>query len=61
MPDAKAGTVLAFDFGLKRVGVAVGEPEVGTAHALPGIEASGDPLCSAASRVSVLRTQRTVS
>ena len=44
MPDARAGTVLAFDFGLKRVGVAVGEPEVGTAHALPGIEASGDPL-----------------
>jgi putative pre-16S rRNA nuclease len=32
MPDQ--GTVLAFDFGLKRIGVAVGEPELGTAHPL---------------------------
>ena len=32
MPDK--GTVLAFDFGLKRIGVAVGEPELGTAHPL---------------------------
>jgi putative holliday junction resolvase len=31
------GTVLAFDFGLKRIGVAVGEPELGTAHPLPAI------------------------
>jgi len=30
-----AGTVLAFDFGLQRIGVAVGESELGTAHALP--------------------------
>jgi len=30
-------TVLAFDFGLKRIGVAVGEPELGTAHPLPAI------------------------
>ena len=28
-------TVLAFDFGLKRIGVAVGEPELRTAHPLP--------------------------
>jgi putative Holliday junction resolvase len=35
MPER--GTVLAFDFGLKRIGVAVGEPEVGTAHPLPAI------------------------
>jgi len=34
-----AGTVLAFDFGLRRVGVAVGEPELGTVHPLPGIAA----------------------
>ena len=27
-------TVLAFDFGLKRIGVAVGEAELGTAHPL---------------------------
>ena len=36
MPDKArrpaAGTVLAFDFGLQRIGVAVGEPELGTAH-----------------------------
>ena len=34
-------TVLAFDFGLKRIGVAVGEPELGTAHPLPPIAAPG--------------------
>ena len=34
-------TVLAFDFGLKRIGVAVGEPELGTAHPLPPIPAPG--------------------
>jgi putative holliday junction resolvase len=32
-----ARTVLAFDFGLKRIGVAVGEPELGTAHPLPAV------------------------
>ena len=31
------GTVLAFDFGLKRIGVAVGEPELRTAHPLPAV------------------------
>jgi putative holliday junction resolvase len=30
-------TVLAFDFGLKRIGVAVGEPELRTAHPLPTV------------------------
>jgi len=30
-------TVLAFDFGLKRIRVAVGEPELGTAHPLPAV------------------------
>jgi putative Holliday junction resolvase len=38
MPRA---TVLAFDFGLKRIGVAVGEPETRTAHPLPAV--SGFP------------------
>ena len=33
----KRGTILAFDFGLKRIGVAVGEEEIGTAHPLPAI------------------------
>ena len=35
MPER--GTVLAFDFGLRRIGVAVGETELGTAHPLPAI------------------------
>ncbi|HWA39861.1 MAG TPA: Holliday junction resolvase RuvX [Burkholderiales bacterium] len=40
MPDRHA-TVLAFDFGLKRIGVAVGEAETRTAHPLPAV--SGFP------------------
>ena len=35
-----AGSVLAFDFGLQRIGVAVGEPELGTSHALPVLAAA---------------------
>jgi len=34
-------TVLGLDFGLKRIGVAVGEPELRTAHPLPPIAAPG--------------------
>ena len=41
MPERASRTVLAFDFGLKRIGVAVGETELGTAHPLPGIAAPG--------------------
>ena len=37
MPDK--GTVLAFDVGLKRIGVAVGEPELRTAHPLAVVHA----------------------
>ncbi len=37
MPSPGARTVLAFDFGLKRIGVAVGEPELRTAHPLPAV------------------------
>ena len=37
MPEPRAQTILAFDFGLKRIGVAVGEPELGTAHPLPAV------------------------
>ena len=40
MPEASR-TVLAFDFGIKRIGVAVGESELRTAHPLPGIAAPG--------------------
>lgn len=32
------GTILAFDFGLKRIGVAVGEPELRTAHPLGAVQ-----------------------
>jgi len=39
-PHAKTGTVLAFDFGEKRIGVAVGDTETGLAHPLTTITAS---------------------
>jgi putative Holliday junction resolvase len=39
MPERPARTILAFDFGLKRIGVAVGEPEIGSAHPLPAVSA----------------------
>ncbi len=41
MPEKARRTVLAFDFGTNRIGVAVGEPELGTAHPLPAISAPG--------------------
>ena len=50
MPE-KARTVLAFDFGFKRIGVAVGEPELGTAHPLPGVVAQPSPAASRRSRI----------
>ncbi len=39
MPDARTGTVLAFDFGTKRIGVAVGDFETRLAHPLAAIAA----------------------
>ena len=51
MPETAARTVLAFDFGIKRIGVAVGEPELGTAHPLPGIAASGEARFMAIGRL----------
>jgi len=42
-PGTTARTVLAFDFGLQRIGVAVGEADVGTAHPLRGIVAHTQP------------------
>ena len=41
MPERASRTVLALDFGVKRIGVAVGEPELRTAHPLPAIAAPG--------------------
>jgi putative Holliday junction resolvase len=41
-PAAQGGTVLAFDFGLKRIGVAVGETLLKRASALTTIEAEAN-------------------
>lgn len=38
----RTGTVLAFDFGLKRIGVAVGEAALRQAHALTTVEAESN-------------------
>lgn len=51
MPEAAARTVLAFDFGIRRIGVAVGEPETGTAHPLPGIALAGAARFDAVGRL----------
>jgi putative Holliday junction resolvase len=37
MPERGARTVLAFDYGSKRIGVAVGEPELRSAHPLAAV------------------------
>lgn len=36
----KSGTILAFDFGEKRIGIAVGDFETGIAHALTTVESA---------------------
>jgi putative Holliday junction resolvase len=41
MPERASRTVLAFDFGLKRIGVAVGEAELRTAHPLAAVAGGG--------------------
>ena len=41
---AEVGTVLAFDFGLKRIGIAVGETLLGRAKALATIEAESNEV-----------------
>jgi len=41
--STSAVTVLAFDFGLQRIGVAVGEAELGSAHPLPALVALTQP------------------
>lgn len=55
----KRGTVLAFDFGLKRIGVAVGEWETRTAHALETIagEANGPRFDRIAALIGEWRPQ----
>src|SRR5204863_10149067 len=51
MPERASRTILAFDFGLKRIGVAVGEPEVRSAHPLPAIAALGNARFAAIERL----------
>ena len=41
-PVSSAGTILAFDFGTRRTGVAVGEASLGLAHPLTTIDAQDD-------------------
>jgi len=46
MPDERVrptGTLLAFDFGHRRIGVAVGQTLTGTANALTVVSVSGKP------------------
>ena len=42
MPEAVRGTLLAFDFGEKRIGVATGETLLGSAHPLTTIHAESN-------------------
>jgi putative Holliday junction resolvase len=48
------GTVLAFDFGAKRIGAAVGDTAVGIAHPLATLEAADKPRRYAAIAALVL-------
>ncbi len=41
----RAGTILAFDFGLKRIGIAVGNLELGLAHPLSTISNESRSTC----------------
>jgi putative Holliday junction resolvase len=54
---SRRGTVLAFDFGEKRIGVAVGEWELGQAHPLTTIrgEANGDRFAAIGALISEWR------
>ncbi len=42
--DVRTGTVLAFDFGERRIGVAVGEVQLGVAHPLDTIDAPSNEV-----------------
>ena len=52
MTSAREATVLAFDFGERRIGVAVGETELGIAHPLEAIDAAANDVRFA--RISAL-------
>ena len=54
MPDKASkpqGTLLGFDFGHKRIGVAVGQTLTGSANALAVVSVSGKPDWQAISRI----------
>ncbi len=61
MPDA-AGTVLAFDYGERYVGVAVGDESLGLAHPLDTIEARDEAtrMSGVAARVAEWAPRRIV-
>lgn len=44
MPEPARGTLLGFDFGTQRIGVAVGESAVGLAHAIETIHADANAV-----------------
>ncbi len=48
---ASTGTVLAFDYGDRRTGVAVGDARLRTAHPLPAIAATGAARISAIAKL----------
>jgi putative Holliday junction resolvase len=50
-PARAAGTVLAFDYGDRRVGVAVGDTALGIAHPLDGIATQGDARLAAIAKL----------
>ena len=52
MPDQAAGTLLAFDYGMRRIGVAVGQALTGTASPLHALSArDGTPDWNAIARL----------
>jgi putative Holliday junction resolvase len=65
MPEAlvaASGTVVAFDFGIKRIGVAVGESMIGLAHPLMEIaaEESGPRFAAIAAVIDEWKPQHLV-
>ena len=56
---SRAGTVLAFDFGTKRIGVAVGDTLIALAHPLATIASSQDAQCFAAIAALIREWQTT--
>ena len=57
MPELERGTVLAFDLGLKRTGVASGELGIGVAHPLSVIQAQSTDARLAAIEKLILEWQ----